>query len=259
MQMKILCRGVGKTFIARQGALEVLRDVEIEVAEGEFCCLVGPSGCGKSTLLRILAGLAAPTRGTALIQSRLGADGPACAMVFQEHALFPWKTVLRNVAFGLQMQGMARPAREAIARRVIAKVGLERFEGYYPHQLSGGMKQRVGIARALAANPEVLLMDEPLGALDAISRNLLQGELLRIWEEERKTVLFITHSIEEAILLGDRVLLMTPQPGRIAASFEVPFPRPRSLKVKSLPQFGDIAYRIWERLQDEVVRGGEGR
>lgn len=218
MPTRILCQGIGKTFAARQGMLEVLQDVNLEVGEGEFCCLVGPSGCGKSTLLRILSGLIQPTQGTALIQPREERNGPACAMVFQEHALFPWKTVLRNVAFGLQMQGIARPTREMIAREVILKVGLERFEGYYPHQLSGGMKQRVGIARALAANPEVLLMDEPLGALDAISRNILQEELLRIWEADRKTVLFITHSIEEAILLGDRVLLMTPQPGRIAAT-----------------------------------------
>lgn len=256
--MKIICQGVGKSFASPQGGLEVLRDVDLGVAEGEFCCLVGPSGCGKSTLIRILAGLTSATTGSATIRSTQEATSPAFAIVFQEHALFPWKTVLKNIAFGLQMQGAPKARREAVARQFLDKVGLRRFERYYPHQLSGGMKQRVGIARAFAANPQVLLMDEPLGALDAISRNLLQEELLRIWEEERKTVLFITHSIDEAILLGDRVLLMTPQPGRIAATYGIPFPQPRSLKVKGLSEFAALSYEIWERLQVEVARGEGG-
>jgi NitT/TauT family transport system ATP-binding protein len=178
-------------------------------------------------------------------------------MVFQEYAVFPWKTVAENVAFGLEMRGVSRADRASVAMAWIERVGLRKFAHHYPYQLSGGMRQRVGIARALATDPEVLLMDEPLGALDAQTRTVLQEQLLRLWEDERKTVLYVTHSIEEAVLLGDRVVLMTAHPGTNKASFDVPFPRPRSMATTAEPQFGRLAYAIWESLRDEVQRSME--
>jgi len=178
-------------------------------------------------------------------------------MVFQEYAVFPWKTVVDNVAFGLQMRGFSRADRTSIAMDWIERVGLRKFAHAYPYQLSGGMKQRVGIARALANDPEILLMDEPLGALDAQTRAVLQEQLLRLWEDERKTVLYVTHSIEEAVLLGDRVALMTAHPGTNKAAFDVPLPRPRSLATTAEPEFGRLAYAIWEALRDEVRRSME--
>jgi NitT/TauT family transport system ATP-binding protein len=178
-------------------------------------------------------------------------------MVFQEYAVFPWKTVLENVAFGLQMRGVSREERQAVAMDWIERVGLRRFAHHYPPQLSGGMRQRVGIARALANDPEILLMDEPLGALDAQTRTVLQEQLLRLWEESRQTVLYVTHSIEEAVLLGDRVVLMTAHPGTNKAVFEVSLPRPRSLRTTAEPEFGRLAFAIWEALRDEVRRALE--
>ncbi|MCB1719664.1 MAG: ABC transporter ATP-binding protein, partial [Candidatus Competibacteraceae bacterium] len=182
---------------------------------------------------------------------------PTNSVVFQEYAIFPWKTVIENVAFGLQMRGISRAERLDVARHWLDRVGLAKFAEYYPHQISGGMKQRVSIVRALANDPEVLLMDEPLGALDAQTRVVLQEELLRIWEETRKTVLYITHSLEEAVLLGDRVVLMSAQPGRVLDIYQIDLPRPRSFETTNLPAFADYRARIWDKLSAEVTRAME--
>jgi len=235
------------------GPVFALRDFSLEVQEGEFLCIVGPSGCGKSTFLRILGGLISSTSGE--INLMPGAeDVPLQSIVFQEYAIFPWKTVIDNVAFGLQMRGVPRRERQGIAQDWLRKVGLVKFADSYPHQLSGGMKQRVSIARAFANNPEILLMDEPLGALDAQTRAVLQEELIRLWEVLRKTVVYITHSIEEAVLLGDRVVLMTAHPGTNKSEFVVPFKRPRNFALTSAPEFGRLTYAIWQDLQGEVQR-----
>lgn len=221
-------------------------------------CIVGPSGCGKSTFLRILAGLTPLTSGSVTIAP--GAPGkPLNSVVFQEYAIFPWKTVLDNVAFGLQMRGIGRKERFDVARQWLERVGLLKFEDYFPAQLSGGMKQRVAIARALANDPEVLLMDEPLGALDAQTKTVLQGELMRIWEEYRKTVVYITHSIEEAVLLGDRVVIMTAHPGSNKTEFKVDLPRPRTVQTTATPEFAAMTGQVWQALEDEVRKAMESQ
>src|SRR5580700_5315264 len=227
--------------------------IDLTIAPGEFCCIVGPSGCGKSTLLRILAGLDSASSGTIDIDS---AGWPvANAMVFQDSGLFPWMNVETNVGFGLMTRGVA--SGEA-ARRVDAAlrlVGLTKFRRHYPHQLSGGMRQRGAIARAFVTDPGMLLMDEPFAALDAQNRVILQAELVRIWEETGKTVVYITHSIEEALLLGDRTVVMTAQPGRIKEIIDVPFPHPRDLMALSASAaFGRLKLDIWRLLEDEVNR-----
>lgn len=249
---KIRVEGLQKVFESARGPVVAIRDLSVEVADGEFLCIIGPSGCGKSTFLRILAGLLPSTSGTIRITRRGDANRPLANVVFQEHAIFPWKTVIDNVAFGLEMRGVAKQKRYEIARNWIERVGLSRFTHHFPHQLSGGMKQRVGIARALANDPEILLMDEPLGALDAQTRAVMQEELLLLWEHQRKTVVYITHSIEEAVLLGDRIVLMTAHPGTTKATFDVPLSRPRGLHDTSTAQFGELSYSIWESLRDEV-------
>ena len=237
-----------KLFPGPAGALVALAGLDLDLAAGEFVCLVGPSGCGKSTFLRILGGLEAQTSGTV----DFGPAPPSSAFVFQEFGIFPWLNVLDNVGFGLRMAGLGREERERIARHWIQRVNLSGFERAYPAQLSGGMKQRVSIARAFASDPDLFLMDEPLGALDAQTRYLLQEELIGLWEASRKTVLLVTHSIEEAILLGDRVVVMTARPGRLKASFEVPFPRPRSVQLSGEPEFARLRLEIWESLRDEA-------
>jgi NitT/TauT family transport system ATP-binding protein len=254
---KIVSRGVSKVYDTADGRVTALGGFDLEVADGEFVCVVGPSGCGKSTYLRILAGLDTHTAGT--VEIRPGADPrkPLNAVVFQEYAIFPWKTVIDNVAFGLEMRGVGRAERLKVAQGWLDRVGLGKFARYYPHQISGGMKQRVGIVRALANDPEVLLMDEPLGALDAQTRIVLQEELLRIWEQTRKTVVYITHSLDEAILLGDRVVLMTAHPGTNLAEFEVPIPRPRTVEAMNLPVFTELRAAIWALLGREVTRAME--
>jgi NitT/TauT family transport system ATP-binding protein len=230
-----------------------LERVSLRVAAGEFVCLVGPSGSGKSTLLRVIAGLLRQTSGDVRIAAtRPGM--PPTAMVFQEHALLPWRTVLANVAFGPENRGVPRRERETHAREMLALVGLSRFAHHYPHQLSGGMKQRVGIARALANDPEVLLMDEPFAALDAQTRTIMQEELLRIWATLGKTVIYVTHSLEEALLLGDRVVLMTARPGRVSQVFAVDLGRPRGLEIRGSQAYGVLLEKIWSQLRDEVVR-----
>jgi NitT/TauT family transport system ATP-binding protein len=250
---KVAVREVSVTFESRGQPLVALDRISLEVAAGEFLCIVGPSGSGKSTLLRVLAGLHLQTAGTVHIEAdRPGT--PLTAMVFQEHALLPWRTVLDNVTFGLENRGVERGVREARAREMLAMVGLSRFARQYPHQLSGGMKQRVGIARALANDPEVLLMDEPLASLDAQTRTIMQEELLRIWATLGKTVVYVTHSLEEALLLGDRVVLLTARPGRVSQVFAVDLGRPRGLEVRASPVFGTLLDKIWAQLREEVVR-----
>jgi NitT/TauT family transport system ATP-binding protein len=257
MPTKILARDVVKQFPAVDGTITAIDRFNLEVADGEFVAIVGPSGCGKSTFLRILAGLVEPTSGDITIYPGDDPNKPLNNVVFQEYAIFPWKTVLDNVAFGLQMRGYSKKKRYDIASEWLERVGLRKFAHYYPSQISGGMKQRVSIVRALANDPEVLLMDEPLGALDAQTRAVIQEELLRIWEETRKTVVYITHSIDEAVLLGDRVILMTAHPGTNKTEFEIDLPRPRDLETMSTPEFGAFKGAIWDSLKDEVHRAME--
>lgn len=257
MSAKIVAEHVTKAYPTADGSVLALDDFNLTVAEGEFVCIVGPSGCGKSTFLRIIAGLVEPTSGNIHITPGNDPTKPLNNVVFQEYAIFPWKSVLDNVAFGLQMRGINQKDRYEIADAWLTKVGLRKFRSAFPHQLSGGMKQRVSIARALANDPEVLLMDEPLGALDAQTRAVLQEELLHLWEESKKTVVYITHSIDEAILLGDRVVLMTARPGTHKQTFAVDIPRPRTLETTTTPAFNDLSYSIWEALHDEVIRSME--
>ena len=229
MSAFIECIGVGKTYPGKTGPVEALRGIDLACSEGEFVCLLGRSGCGKSTLLQMLAGLDEPTVGQLVVAGReLRGPSPDAAIVFQDHGLFPWMTVQKNVEFNKKARGVRAAERAARARSFIEMTGLVGFEGRYPHELSGGMRQRVGIARALTTEPRALLMDEPFGALDAQTRGRLQDELLQIWETRRTTVLFVTHSIDEALLLADRILVFTPRPGQIAADIRVDLPRPRA-------------------------------
>lgn len=259
MPTKILAENITKTFPTAEGVVTAIDNFSLSVDDGEFVCIVGPSGCGKSTFLRILADLVETTSGNVTITPGDDPTKPLNSVVFQEYAIFPWKTVIDNVAFGLQMRGISRRERHAVADDWLERVGLRKFRDYYPHQLSGGMKQRVSIARALANDPEVLLMDEPLGALDAQTRNVLQEELLQLWEQTRKTVVYITHSIDEAVLLGDRVVLMTAHPGTHKQTFEIDIPRPRTMKTTSTPAFSALTYAVWESLHDEVIRAMEAQ
>ena len=253
---KIAIRDIEHVYASDFSTVAALGSVSLTVGEGEFVALLGPSGCGKSSLLRIVADLLRPTAGTVEIysSSENGNDRPKTALVFQEYALFPWRTVLENVVFSLEMRGMPGEERAARARKVLGRVGLQSFAGAYPHQLSGGMRQRVGIARALAAEPEVLLMDEPFGALDAQTRTVLQEELLRVWESERKTVLYVTHSIDEAVYMSDRVVLLSARPGRIKAEYTVELPRPRKMEMRGWNSYTKLSLDIWAALKDEVDR-----
>lgn len=207
---------------------EALRNINFDVEDGEFICLLGPSGCGKTTLLRIIAGLETQTSGEITLNGvPITGPDPKRGMVFQQYSLFPWRTVMDNITFGLEMQGIKKPEAKKQVEKYIELVGLEQFKNSYPYELSGGMQQRAAIARALANEPEVLLMDEPFGALDAQTRNILQDELLKIWEQKNVTVLFVTHSVDEAVFLSDRIVVMTSRPGRIKEIVEVDLPRPR--------------------------------
>ena len=220
---------VSKLFSADGKEMEALHDINLNIKEDEFICFIGPSGCGKTTLLRIIAGLEEPSTGTVSLNGvPIKGPGPERGMVFQEYSLFPWRTVLDNIAFGLELKGLPVQERKIRARQYLKMIGLENFEARYPHELSGGMKQRVAIARALVNNPKALLMDEPFGALDAQTRNTMQTELLRIWDDEKKTVVFVTHSVDEAIYLADRIVIMSSRPGRIKDIIEIPFSRPRN-------------------------------
>ncbi len=246
--------GVGRAFTTPNGEVEAGRAIDLYIGAGEFCVIVGPSGCGKSTLLRMMAGLDAPTSGQLSISSP-GGGTPSNAVVFQGRSLFPWLTIADNIGYGLKLDGVDKEGRETITTRLLAVLGLARFAGAYPHQLSEGMRQRVAIGRALAVDPDLLLMDEPFGALDEQTRFILQEELLRIWESSGKTVVFITHSIDEALVLADRIVVMSAQPGTVRAIFDVPFARPRSMTaVRSDPAFGSLFNQTWDLLRDEVMR-----
>jgi NitT/TauT family transport system ATP-binding protein len=242
-----------KEFGAAEACIVAIDDVSLKIAPGEFVCIVGPSGCGKSTLLRILAGLDFATGGSIKVDD---AGWPvANAMVFQDSGLFPWMTVEKNVGFGLMTRGVARAEIAARVEAALKLVGLTKFRRHYPHQLSGGMRQRGAIARAFVTDPGMLLMDEPFAALDAQNRTILQAELVRLWEETGKTVIYITHSIEEALLLGDRTVVMTAHPGRIKEIKDVPFPHPRDvMTLQGSPAFGALKLDIWRILEAEVMQ-----
>lgn len=253
---------VAKTFKVStrnpDGHLIALDSVTLDVPASSFTAIVGPSGCGKSTLLRVIAGLIRPDRGSVLIDGQtVFRPSEKVGVVFQHIGLFPWRTVLDNVAFGLEIRGVNERERYAIAKRYIKMVGLEGFENYYPHQLSGGMQQRVGLARALALNPSVLLMDEPFGALDAITRRLLQEELLKLWEIDRKTVIFVTHDLDEAVYLADEVVVLTKRPGRVKARIVVDIDRPRDLSSpNSQSKYERLRNQLWSLIKEEVVGTG---
>jgi NitT/TauT family transport system ATP-binding protein len=252
--VELSCENLSVTYRSSRMTVEALHEVAFTLSENEFVCVVGPSGCGKSTLLRTIAGLIQPSAGRVVFHDHAQRAQSRCAMVFQDHGVFPWMTVLDNVAFALEMQGIGRKERHARARRFLDKIGLAEFAGAYPHELSGGMRQRVAILRAFLANPQILLMDEPFGALDSQTRLVMQEELLRIWKDHRKTVVYVTHDIEEAILLGDRVLVMSGRPGRIRMDIQIPLERPRHLANRDHPEVAEIRWQIWSMLEVEVRR-----
>jgi NitT/TauT family transport system ATP-binding protein len=251
-EIKVSVRGLLKQFPAKDRMVTALDSLDLDIPRGQFFMIVGPSGCGKTTLLRILAHLEQPSAGTVEVL-RSSEGRPENSMVFQGDSIFPWMTVWQNASYGLRMRGApAAEVRDTVGH-YLEKTGLTAFADCYPHQLSGGMRQRVSIARAFANDPDVLLMDEPFSALDEQNKTLLQSELLRIWDETRKTVIFITHSVDEAVTLGDRIMVMTARPGRAKAFFDVPFERPRDvLELRHRPEYGEIVYDIWQHLRDEV-------
>jgi NitT/TauT family transport system ATP-binding protein len=234
-----------------QDMLQAIERIDLEIPDGQFVSIVGPSGCGKSTFLKIVNGLLPDYDGEIELSQR-SANSAADAMVFQDAALFPWFNILSNVAYGLRCRGVSKKEANARALPFIKMVGLAGFENKYPYQLSGGMQQRANLARALTVDPEILLMDEPFAALDAQTRELMQAELLRIWAEAKKTVLFITHQIDEAIYLADRVLVMSARPGRILADIPVDLPRPRELRIKRTPEFTELADQVWELISSQL-------
>ena len=240
---------VEKIYQGRSGEVVALNGVDMEIRENEFVCVVGPSGCGKSTLLNIIAGLERPTSGRVCVKGKEVVNpGSERGVIFQQYALFPWLTVKKNVKFGLKLRGVKEPELSAIADKYIRLVGLEEFGDSYPKELSGGMKQRVAIARAYAVNPEILLMDEPFGALDAQTRTQLQTELLETWEKEKKTCFFITHDVEEAIILAQRVVIMSARPGRVKEIVPVNIPYPRTQETKMTKEFLDLKVKIKEQV-----------
>ncbi len=254
----IRIRNLSKSFVDKNDPTDVVhavRDFNLAIAEGEFVVVVGPSGCGKTTLLRCIAGLVEPTRGNVHIRGRpLEGPGAERGYVFQSFALFPWRTVRRNIEFGLELKGMPKEERRRISDEYIDLVGLQGFEDSHPRELSGGMQQRVGLARALVNDPEVLLMDEPFGSLDAQTRNIMQTEVLKIWNRTHKTIIFVTHSVDESIYLADRVVVLTARPASIKAIFPVDLPRPRD---RASDPFAHIRHEVLEDLTEEVLRGIE--
>lgn len=248
MQLEI--RDLSKVYLSARGAVEALHGVDLRAHQGEFVALVGPSGCGKSTLLRLVAGLMKPAQG------EIGFPGwprrPRCRLIFQDHGLFPWMSVWENVAFGLEMEGMARGERKERAFQQLNLMGMADFAEHFPHELSGGMRQRAAIARAFVSDPDILLMDEPLRALDAQMRLVVQEELLRLWQSSRPLVLYVTHDIEEALLLADRVLVMSGSPGKIREEIPVSLPRPRDLTGRTHPELEGMKWHIWSMLEQEV-------
>ena len=250
--MLVKLEKVSKRFSHNGSGIEVLQEIDLEIAEGEFICMVGPSGCGKSTLINLIAGLEMPTSGRVLVDGvPVAGPGTDRVVVFQEAALFPWLNVQQNVEFGLKMAGMPAEKRKERSAEYLRMVHLSRFVDAYPHQLSGGMKQRVAIARSLAMDPKILLMDEPFAALDAQTRQLLHQELLEIWQQTRKTIFFVTHNVREATVLGDKVLTISARPGRLKKGFAIHLPRPRR---ESDPHLIVIQQRILLSLQEEIAK-----
>ncbi|MET7501320.1 ABC transporter ATP-binding protein [Streptomyces microflavus] len=257
-ETKISVRGLSKEFPGKAGAVTAVDSLDLDIPRGQFFMIVGPSGCGKTTLLRILARLEEATDGHIEVCGSTGGR-PENSMVFQGDSLFPWMTVRENASYGLRLRGVPGSEVRDTVGHYLGKTGLTQFADHYPHQLSGGMRQRVSIARAFANDPDVLLMDEPFSALDEQNKTLLQEELLRIWDETRKTVVFITHSVDEAVTLGDRIMVMTARPGRAKAFFDVPFERPRSvLELRQRPEYGEMVYDIWQHLREEVDNSQAG-
>ena len=252
---KVQIKAVEKIYEGRNGKTVALNGVNLDIYNNEFICVVGPSGCGKSTLLNIIAGLHEATSGEVLVDGvKVEGTGVDRGVVFQQYALFPWLTVKKNVEFGLKLKkDITKEQREQIAMKYIQMVGLEKFVNSYPKELSGGMKQRVAIARAYAVNPSLLLMDEPFGALDAQTRTQLQTELLKTWEEEQKTCFFITHDVEEAILLATKVVVMSARPGRIKEVIDIDIPYPRNQETKMLPRFTELKNYIWNMVYKEYL------
>jgi NitT/TauT family transport system ATP-binding protein len=249
--MNIIFQDISKKFAEfTDREVAALDKVSFGVEENEFVSIIGPSGCGKTTLLKIVAGLIKPDTGQ--IQFSGTQERPKAVMVFQDQGLLPWLTVLDNMGLGLELQRVPKAVRREQVLEFMKRVRLDGFENYYPHELSGGMRQRVALARAFLTNPDILLMDEPFGSLDAQTRIILQEELLNIWRTEQKTVLFVTHDIDEAILLSDRVLVLTDRPGKIQEIIEIPLGRPRDLKIKDTPTFIEIRWHIWKLLEQEV-------
>jgi NitT/TauT family transport system ATP-binding protein len=254
--MTLAINHLRKVFVKDKRETVAIEDFSLDVRDGEFVCVLGPSGCGKTTLLRMIAGLVPKTSGEMILNGKeVSGPGSDRGMVFQEFALFPWRSVRRNVEFGLEVKKMPYEEKWKISQHYIELVGLKGFEDFRPNELSGGMKQRVGIARALANNPDILLMDEPFGALDAQTRNLMQKELLRIWTEDRKTVVFITHSVDEAVFLADRVVVLTTRPSRVKEIFDVRIPRPRD---RADPEFLGLRKRILAELEQQVTAAPKG-
>ena len=250
---KLALNSISMVYSQRGRRFVALRDISLDIEAGEFISLVGASGCGKTTLLRVVDGLVAPTHGEVLVDgARVTRPGPDRGFVFQQDALFPWRTVLNNIIFGLEVQGRAKHEALVRADALVRLVGLGGFEHHYPHELSGGMRQRANLARALTIDPDILLMDEPFAALDAQTREIMQAELLRIWRSDRKTVMFVTHQIDEAVYLADRVVVMTSRPGQIKAVLDVDIPRPRDLSVKRTPRFLELVDAIWKMIEEEV-------
>jgi NitT/TauT family transport system ATP-binding protein len=247
--------GVSKSFWRGTTPTEALRDVSFDIRPGEFVSILGASGCGKTTLLRIMDGLADADAGTVRLGEKV-VKGPieGLAVVFQQDSLLPWRTVLANTAIGPEMRREKKSVYLERAREYLNLVGLNGFENHYPHQLSGGMRQRVNLARALTSAPSVMLMDEPFAALDAQTREVMQAELMRIWRETGKTIVFVTHQIDEAVFLSDRVIVLTARPGQVRAEVEINLPRPRDLAVKRLPEFAEHNYEIWRMIEEEVMR-----
>ncbi|BBB93330.1 MAG TPA: ABC transporter ATP-binding protein [Methylomusa anaerophila] len=249
----IVLKEVGKVFRSQHSSVTALHNINLEIGSGEFFSIVGPSGCGKTTLLRILAGLETASGGGIEINVT-SKDRPVNSMVFQEQSVFPWMTVIDNVAYGLRLRGVPKKERNTIATHYIKMIGLTNFAAAYPHQLSGGMKQRVSVARAFANNPEILLMDEPFGSLDEQNRIILQQELLKIWDMSKKTTVFITHSIDEALCLSDRIMIMTAHPGTVKTIIDIDLPRPRDIStIRTSGRYNELYQKIWLTLQEEVL------
>jgi NitT/TauT family transport system ATP-binding protein len=258
---KLVVERVSRVFpgVHRGAPTRALEPIDLAVADNDFVTILGPSGCGKSTLLRLVAGLDRPSTGRIVLDGApVREPGPDRGMVFQSYTLFPWLTVADNIGFGLREKGVARERRNEVVREWLGRIGLTGFEHHYPKQLSGGMQQRTAIARALANDPAILLLDEPFGALDNQTRALMQELLLGIWERERKTVLFVTHDIEEAIFLASRVVVMTARPGRIKADVAIDLPHPRHYTIKTSPEFSALKARLTEEIRVEAVLAAEG-